>query len=210
LDIRGAGDMLGAEQSGFITDLGYETYQKILEEAVQELKNEEFADLYKDDSNETNKGSLYVLETAVESDMELLFSAYYIPNDSERISIYRELDTLESDREINAFRTKLEDRFGKIPPQGEELIQIVRLKRLAKELGVERIILKMGKMNLQLVSNHDSSYYQSKTFDKVLNFAQKYHVQCRLKEDKNRRSLIIQNIKTVKQAYSILSKIGAV
>jgi transcription-repair coupling factor (superfamily II helicase) len=206
LDIRGAGNMLGAEQSGFIADLGYETYQKILEEAVQELKNEEFADLYKDE-NEVDKGSSYVLETVVESDMELLFPALYIPNDSERISIYRELDSIETEQEIEKFRTKLEDRFGKIPQQGEELIQVVRLKRIAKELGMEKIILKMGKMNIQLVSNYNSPYYQSEAFGKLLNYVQKNYKLCQLKEDKNRRSLIIQNVNSVEKALSILTEI---
>ena len=206
LDIRGAGNMLGAEQSGFIADLGYETYQKILEEAVQELKNEEFADLYKDE-NEIDKGSLYVRETVVESDMELLFPARYIPNDSERISIYRELDSIETEQEIEKFRLRIEDRFGKIPKQGEELIQIVRLKRMAKELGMEKIILKMGKMNIQLVSNPDSPYYQSEAFGKLLNYVQKHHKQCQLKEDKNRRSLIIQNVDNIEKAIEIAETI---
>ena len=208
LDIRGAGNMLGAEQSGFIADLGYETYQKILEEAVQELKNEEFADLYKDE-NEIDKGSSYILETVVESDMELLFPALYIPNDSERISIYRELDSLETEQEINKFRTKLEDRFGKIPQQGEELIQIVRLKHIAKELGMEKIILKIGKMNILLVSNYDSPYYQSEAFGKLLNYVQKNYKLCQLKEEKNRRSLIIQNVNSVEKALHILTEIKA-
>ena len=205
LDIRGAGNMLGAEQSGFIADLGYETYQKILEEAVQELKNEEFADLYKDE-NEVDKGSEYVLETVVESDMELLFPAIYIPNDSERISIYRELDSIETEQEIEKFRSKLEDRFGKIPKQGEELIQIVRLKRLAKELGMEKIILKIGKMNIQLISNYDSPYYQSEAFGKLLSYVQKNYKLCQLKEDKNRSSLIIQNVDSVEKALGILTE----
>ena len=199
--------MLGAEQSGFIADLGYETYQKILEEAVQELKNEEFADLYKDE-NEIDKGSSYVLETVVESDMELLFPARYIPNDSERISIYRELDSMETEQEIEKFRSKLEDRFGKIPKQGEELIQIVRLKRLAKNLGMEKIILKIGKMNIHLVSNHDSPYYQSEAFGKLLDYVQKHYKQCQLKEDKNRRSLVIQNMDSVEKAFNELHKMA--
>ncbi len=209
LDIRGAGNMLGAEQSGFIADLGYETYQKILEEAVQELKNEEFADLYKDE-NEVDKGSSYVLETTVESDMELLFPARYIPNDSERISIYRELDSIESEQEIEKFQAKLEDRFGKIPKQGEELIQIVRLKRLAKELGMEKIILKIGKMNIHLISNYESPYYQSEAFGKLLNYVQKNYKLCQLKEDKNRRSLIIQNVNSVEKAFNTLTEISVI
>ena len=206
LDIRGAGNMLGAEQSGFIADLGYETYQKILTEAVQELKNEEFADLYKDENDE-DKGTSYVYETTIESDMELLFPATYIPNDSERITIYRELDSIESEQEITQFSSRIEDRFGKIPKEGLELIQVVRLKRLAKNLGMEKIILKSGSMHILLVANPDSPYYQSKAFDKLLRYVQIHYKECRLKEDKNRRSIIIQHVNNVNKARQILEEI---
>jgi Transcription-repair coupling factor (superfamily II helicase) len=146
LDIRGAGNMLGAEQSGFIADLGYETYQKILEEAVQELKSEEFAELYSDsEEGKRDSGTDYVRETYIESDLELMFSPTYIPNDSERVSLYRELDNMEEERDIQAFADRLNDRFGKIPPEGRELIRIVRLRRMAKHLGMEKVVLKKGK-----------------------------------------------------------------
>lgn len=206
LDIRGAGNLLGAEQSGFIADLGYETYQKILAEAVQELKNEEFSDLYKNEEN-LDSGENYVNETNIESDLEILFPAAYIPNDSERIMLYRELDAMENDSGIEAFRNKLIDRFGKIPERGEELIRIVGLRNLAKKLGVEKITLKSGKMTLYLVSQKDSPYYQSEAFGKLLQFTQNNYKRTQLKETANRRSLIIDQVGTVEKAVELLKEI---
>lgn len=175
--------MLGAEQSGFIADLGYETYQKILEEAVDELKSEEFADLYADNTEgHRDTGSEYVRETYIESDLELMFPPTYIPNDSERISLYRELDNMEEERDILAFTERLKDRFGKIPKEGKELIRIVRLRRMAKKLGMEKVILKKGQMSLFLVNNPDSPYYQSEAFGKLLGFIQKHPRECNLRE----------------------------
>ncbi|MDR2843277.1 MAG: transcription-repair coupling factor [Candidatus Symbiothrix sp.] len=203
LDIRGAGNMLGAEQSGFIADLGYETYQKILTEAVQELKNEEFSDLYKDE-NQVDTGENYVTETNVESDLELLFPADYIPTDSERILFYRELDAMEDESEIALFRTKLQDRFGEIPSICEELIRIVSLRRKAKKLGIEKIILKNGKMTLYLVQNPDSPYYKSAAFDKLLEFVKNNYRRCQFSEKNNRRLLSIQQIDTVEKAIEVL------
>ena len=133
LDIRGAGNMLGAEQSGFIADLGYETYQKILEEAVDELKADEFAELYASDPQENN-GDRYVRETFVESDLALMFPPTYIPNNSERVGIYRELDSIENEEKLAGFVSSLQDRFGRIPTEGEELIRIVGLRWMARRL----------------------------------------------------------------------------
>ncbi|GHT72869.1 transcription-repair-coupling factor [Bacteroidia bacterium] len=207
LDIRGAGNMLGAEQSGFIADLGYETYQKILTEAVQELKNEEFSDLYKDE-NQVDTGENYVTETNVESDLELLFPASYIPNDSERILLYRELDGMETEEEIEQFRQKLLDRFGQIPQRGEELIKIVRLRRMAKKLGIDKIVLKNGQMNLLLIQNPESPYYQSEAFDKLLEFVKDHYKICSLSEKNNRRAVSIQKVDTVEKAVAILEEIS--
>ena len=208
LDIRGAGNLLGAEQSGFIADLGYETYQKILEEAVQELKSDEFADLYNEETlnKDDNSGETYVQETYVESDLELLFPLEYIPNDSERVSLYRELDKMEEERDIIAFSARLEDRFGKIPKQGKELIRIVRLKRIAKQLGIEKIVLKRGQMSLYLVSNDDSPYYQSKAFDKLLKFIQKNARICNLRDVSGKRSIVIKDVPTVELACMYLEE----
>ena len=207
LDIRGAGNMLGAEQSGFIADLGYETYQKILEEAVDELKSEEFADLYADNTEgHRDTGSEYVRETYIESDLELMFPPTYIPNDSERISLYRELDNMEEERDILAFTERLKDRFGKIPKEGKELIRIVRLRRMAKKLGMEKVILKKGQMSLFLVNNPDSPYYQSEAFGKLLGFIQKHPRECNLREQNGKRSIVIKNVPTVEAACGYLQE----
>ena len=207
LDIRGAGNMLGAEQSGFIADLGYETYQKILEEAVQELKTEEFAGLYNDaEEGKRDSGTDYVRETYIESDLELMFSPTYIPSDSERVSLYRELDSMEEEREIQAFADRLMDRFGKIPPEGRELIRIVRLRRMAKHLGMEKVVLKRGQMSLFLVSNPESPYYQSDAFDRLLHFVQKHPRACNLRDHNGKRSIVIKNVPTVETACAYLEE----
>lgn len=210
LDIRGAGNMLGAEQSGFIADLGYETYQKILSEAVTELKNDEFAELYADEikaGEEKITGEDFVDECTVESDLELLFPNEYIPSSSERMLLYRELDKLELDRDVEAFKERLIDRFGKIPPEGEELIRIVPLRRLAKRLGVEKAVLKGGKMILYFVSNPDSPYYQSAAFGKIIDYMAKYPRVCNLREQNGRRSMIVKDITDVDSAVRILQEI---
>ncbi len=208
LDIRGAGNLLGAEQSGFIADLGYETYQKILSEAVTELKNEEFADLYHEQEDGTKiSGDNFVDDVLIESDMELLFPATYIPNDSERITLYRELDNMEDELQIKSFTERLEDRFGKIPNESKELIRIVRLRRLAKSLGMEKIVMKNRQMNLFLISNVDSPYYQSVAFDKLLAFIQKYPRRCELKEKNNKRWITIKQIENVETACAVLQEI---
>lgn len=209
LDIRGAGNMLGAEQSGFIADLGYETYQKILGEAVQELKTEEFADLYAEElkaGEEKISGQNFVEECTVESDLELLFPNEYIPSSGERMLLYRELDSMNEEREVQAFRERLEDRFGKVPDEGLELIRIVRLRRLAKKLGVEKVFLKAGRMSLFFVSNPDSPYYQSAAFDKVIRYMQKYPRGCKLREQDTKRSMVIANVDRVETAVNILEE----
>jgi len=207
LDIRGAGNMLGAEQSGFIADLGYETYQKILGEAVQELKTDEFAELYAEElkpGDEKISGQYFVDECIVESDMELLFPNEYIPSSSERMLLYRELDNMNDETEVLEFQHRLEDRFGKIPPEGMELMRIVRLRRLAKMLGVEKVFLKADRLSLYFVSNPDSPYYQSAAFDKVLRYMQKFPRVCKLREQNGKRSMIIKDVTRVETAVSIL------
>lgn len=201
LDIRGAGNMLGAEQSGFIADVGYETYQKILEEAVLELQNEEFSDLKQNTPKE------FVSDCFVESDLELLLPESYIENVAERISLYRELDNITTDSELNTFVKRLEDRFGILPKQVEDLILMLRLRWLAKSLGFERFILKNEQMVLYFVGNKDSAYYQSEIFGNVLRFIANNPNCCKLREQNNKRSMLIQNIKTVSMAYQLLSNI---
>lgn len=207
LDIRGAGNLLGAEQSGFIADLGYETYQKILAEAVQELRKEEFSDLFREQQEEkAQREESFVDEVLVESDLELMFPVTYVPNDSERVGIYRELDNLESELEVLDFTKRLEDRFGKIPAQGRELIRIVRLRRVAKALSIEKLVLKNGQMTLFLISDKDSPYYQSKAFDKLLAYIQQYPRRCQLREMGKKRSVVIKDVKTVEEACAVLEE----
>lgn len=207
LDIRGAGNLLGAEQSGFIADLGYETYQKILAEAVQELRREEFSYLYNANQIEGEEEPEFVKDVTVESDLELMFPVMYIPNDAERISIYRELDNMETENDILEFKSRLEDRFGKIPAQGLELIRIVRLRRLAKVIGVEKVILKNGDMTLFLISDKNSPYYQSNAFERLLQYVQANPRQCLLRESGNKRSVVIRNVNTVETAVFILEEL---
>lgn len=211
LDIRGAGNMLGAEQSGFIADLGYETYQKILAEAVKELKEDEFADLYAEElqaaGEEKISGENFVDECQVESDLELLFPNEYIPSSSERMLLYRELDGLELDKDVLAFKSRLEDRFGKVPREGLELLRIVPLRRLAKRIGAEKVFLKAGRMTLFFVSHPDSPYYQSAAFGKVIDYMGKNPRYCNLREQNGKRSMVIKNVETVEMAVSILQEI---
>ncbi len=204
LDIRGAGNLLGSEQSGFITDLGYETYQKILKEAVSELKTEEFSDLYEE---ENNRNDNFVDECIIETDMELLFPASYIENESERILLYQELDNMEREEDIAKFKLKLEDRFGRIPKQGIELIRVVTLRRLAKLLGMEKVTLKQGKMNLYFISDEKSNYFESDTFGKIIEYVQREPKRAALRENRGKRILTIGYIDSVAMGIEILERI---
>lgn len=209
LDIRGAGNMLGAEQSGFVADLGYETYQKILNEAVRELKTDEFADLYAEEikADGTITGEQFVDECQVESDLELLLPADYVTGSSERMLLYRELDGLTLDKEVDAFRERLVDRFGPIPQETQELLRIVPLRRLAARLGAERVFLKGERMTLFFVSNPDSPYYQSQAFGKVIDYMMKYTRRCDLRDQQGKRSMLVKDVPNVETAVSILQEI---
>ena len=208
LDIRGAGNLLGAEQSGFIADLGYETYQKILNQAVTELKNDEFADLYKDEA-EANAltGEYFVDDCALESDIEMYFPDQYVPNDSERMLLYRELDSLKDDDELKRYKLRMIDRFGDIPAVAEELMQVVPLRRYGKRLGCEKIMLKKQRMTLFFVSNPRSAYYQSHTFGLLLDYIAENPRRCNLREANGKRSMIIENVKTVEEGVATLKQI---
>lgn len=201
LDIRGAGNMLGSEQSGFIADVGYETYKKILEEAVVELQNEEFSDI------RSNTVKDFVSDCYVESDLELLFPEYYIENVAERIALYRELDNITTEENLDVFVNKLEDRFGVLPKPVTDLIEMLRLRWIAKSLGFERLILKKGVLILYFVENNNSAYYQSEIFGNVLRFIANNPLRCKLREQNGKRSVLIQNVKTVFSASQILKSI---
>lgn len=205
LDIRGAGNLLGAEQSGFIADLGYETYQRILKEAVTELKNEEFADtLTADDGSGEEE---FVADCTVESDMELLLPPDYVPQESERISLYKELDGIERELDLQKFKMNLEDRFGKIPKETAELLRIPRLRYLARRLGIEKIMLKMGQMYMYFVDDSNQAYYRSPMFGRILNYMQAHPRRCRIREKNGRRSIVISDVPTVEEAVALLQEI---
>ena len=207
LDIRGAGNLLGAEQSGFIADLGYETYQKILQEAVEELKTQEFSELYYGDGR-VSENREYVSDCQFESDLELMLPDDYVPQEAERISLYRELDGLEQEREVAAFCERLRDRFGAIPAVTLDLVQVVNLRRVAKELGFEKVSLKQGKMYLYFVGDEHKAYYQSEIFGRVLNYLQQNPRRCKLRELGGRRSMVVQSVSTVLEAVQILKEMS--
>ena len=210
LDIRGAGNLLGAEQSGFIADLGYETYQKILKEAVRELKTDEFQELYEKKSQETGTqkdASMFVDDCTVESDLDMFFPDSFVPNGSERILLYRELDSMERESDIQRFMERLQDRFGQIPQPALELIRVVTLRRMGRELGVEKIFLKGGRMSMFFVSNLDSPYYDGDVFGRVLAYATDNPMTCRLREEPGKRSMIVTEVPNVETAIAVLGLI---
>ena len=206
LDIRGAGNLLGAEQSGFIADLGYETYQKILAEAVAELKNDEFADLYADELQKTGhlSGELFVDDCTVECDLHAYFPETYVPGATERMMLYRELDGLSTDDQIADFRRRMEDRFGPLPPEGEELLRIVPLRALGRKAGAERLTLKNRRMTLYFVSNPDSAYYRSDTFGHLIDYATGHYHRCRIDESGGRRRMTVGDVPSVELALVTL------
>jgi transcription-repair coupling factor (superfamily II helicase) len=226
LDIRGAGNLLGSEQSGFISDLGYETYQKILNQAMAELRSEdpEFIKAEKSDAKNAQSSIFnlqWVDDCALESDLEMYFPDHYVPSDSERMLLYRELDNLAGNNNYNcqlstlnsqldAYRKRLVDRFGAIPDVAEELIQVVPLRVLGKQLGIEKILLKQQNMYLYFVSNPDSPYFQSEAFGSILNYVSQHPRQCNFREAKGKRSVVITNVPSVASALTICRAIATI
>ena len=210
LDIRGAGNLLGAEQSGFIADLGYEAYQQVLREAMTELKTEEFSDTFTDISSDAEDE--FVADVTIESDLELRLPPEYVPQENERITLYRRLDNMERSEQIEEYRAHLEDRFGKIPEVAEELIKVVPLRMIAKRLGIERIVLKNGKMRLYFVDDDNRAYYNSKAFGRVLSYLQSNPRRCELKDVKTTtnggmtHSMIVSDVRTVSAGLQILTE----
>ena len=203
LDIRGAGNLLGAEQSGFIADIGFETYQRILAEAIMELKENEFRDVFTVPGEE-EKEREYIADCQIDTDFSVLFPESYISNISERIRLYRELDNIAEEADLRDFADKLIDRFGQIPVQTQELMNTVRLRWKAVKLGIEKMIIKNRKMICHFIPDPDSSYYQSATFGKVLQYVQKQPSRIQMKEEHNKLSLIISNVDSILKAISIL------
>ena len=206
LDIRGAGNLLGSEQSGFMEDLGYETYQKILNQAVTELKNDEFQDLYADDIKEGREisGDEFVEDCAVESDLPMFFPDTYVPTSSERMLLYRELDNISDDDSLKAYQQRIVDRFGPVPHEGEELMQVVLVRRLGRKLGCEKIMLRQGVMSMQFVSNQSSPFYHSKTFDRIIKYVMDNPRRCNFKDSKGHRLIKISNVPSVAEAVVVL------
>ena len=206
LDIRGAGNLLGAEQSGFIADLGYETYQKVLREAVVELRTEEFPDI-KDASSEQADGEDYVADCIIESDLELLLPAYYVQQESERIALYQELDSIERPADLKAFEERLVDRFGRIPDAARELLRVPMLRRYARKLGIEKVVMKQGSMFLFFVDDSNKAYYQSPMFGRLLNYLQANPQRVHIRERNGRRSFAVDRVPMVSQAVDMLKGI---
>ena len=205
LDIRGAGNILGAEQSGFITDLGYETYQKILNEALSELRDQEFSQLFADrkDANDN-----YVHDCFIESDMELMLPNWYVESQTERMALYRELDNIQNERALEEYKQRLTDRFGRIPDEAGDLMTMVRLRWLAQRYGVERLILKRGKMHAYLVSNQKSAFYESKEFEELIQYCMTNYKRCALSEKDNKRIVQVSNINSVDDAYNVFNELS--
>ncbi|MGB5359362.1 MAG: transcription-repair coupling factor [Eudoraea sp.] len=209
LEIRGAGDLLGGEQSGFINEIGFETYQKILSEAIEELKENEFKDLYEETEG---KEKIFVKDTQLDSDFELLFPDDYINNTTERLNLYTELNTLKTEEELQKFEAHLIDRFGAYPTQVEDLLNSVRIKWIATGMGLEKVVLKKGILMGYFISDQESSFYQSPEFSNILSYVQQHNKTCRLKEKQTRNGLrlllIFDHIKSVNKALEVLKPLS--
>ena len=205
LEIRGAGDLLGGEQSGFINDIGFDAYQKILQEAVTELKENEFAELYADEAQQ----AVYLTDTQLDSDFELLYPDNYINSITERLNLYNELSNLKNEEELSQYEYRLIDRFGALPPQARDLLNSVRIKWLATQMGIERLVMKQGEMLGYFIADQQSKFYQSGTFQRVLAFVQRNSDKCHLneKETRNGLRLIItfDKITSIDKALRIIS-----
>ncbi|HLA56926.1 MAG TPA: transcription-repair coupling factor [Flavobacterium sp.] len=206
LEIRGAGDLLGGEQSGFINEIGFETYQKIMNEAIEELKENEFKELYHEDGNDDEKE--YVKDIQIDSDFELLFPDDYINSVSERLNLYNELSAIKDEKGLLDYETKLIDRFGALPKPAVALLNSLRIKWIATRIGIEKLVMKQGKMIGYFISDQQSDFYQSNRFTKLLEFVQKHPQLCRMKEKQTpnglRLLLTFENVKSVKKALELM------
>ena len=210
LEIRGAGDLLGGEQSGFINEIGFDTYQKIMNEAIDELKENEFKDLYENEDSGVEKE--YVKELQIDTDFELLFSDEYINNVTERLSLYNELGAVKNEEELVVFQNKLIDRFGPLPPRANALMNSIRIKWIATRVGIEKLVMKKGKMIGYFVSDQNSDFYTSKRFHQVIQFVQKNSTICLMKEKQTpaglRLLLTFENVKTTRRALELMELLG--
>tara|TARA_R110002073_G_scaffold72414_4_gene176928 strand:+ start:63 stop:1271 length:1209 start_codon:yes stop_codon:yes gene_type:complete len=206
LEIRGAGDLLGGEQSGFINEIGFDAYQKILAEAIDELKENEFKELYEELGG---KPKIFVKETQIDSDFELLFPDDYINNITERLNLYTELNQVSNEEALQKFESELVDRFGELPTQAEDLLNSVRIKWIANSIGLEKIVMKKGKMIGYFIADQQSDFYQSSSFTAVLQFVQTHSHIAKLKEKQTRNGLrlllVFENINTIDKAYKAIN-----
>ncbi|HPW98401.1 MAG TPA: transcription-repair coupling factor [Flavobacterium sp.] len=206
LEIRGAGDLLGGEQSGFINDIGFETYQKIMNEAIEELKENEFKDLYEEENTKETK--TFVKELQIDTDFELLFPDDYINSVNERLSLYNELGNCKNEEELTAFENKLIDRFGPLPKEAKALLNSIKIKWIATKIGIEKLVMKQGKMVGYFVSDQQSAYYASRSFTKVLQFVQQHGNICKMKEKETKNGLRLlltfENVKSVNKALEFM------
>ncbi|WP_299223052.1 transcription-repair coupling factor [uncultured Psychroserpens sp.] len=209
LEIRGAGDLLGGEQSGFINDIGFDTYQKILNEAIEELKENEFKELYQDDNVEKD----YVKDITIDTDFELLFPDDYVNNITERLNLYTKLNSIKTEEELQTFETEIVDRFGELPTQVIDLLNSVRIKWIATKIGLEKVIMKQGKLIGYFINDQQSAFYQSNGFTKVLQFVQTHSKTCKMKEKQTRNGLRLlinfDHITSIEKALSVLQPILA-
>ena len=209
LDIRGAGNLLGGEQSGFISDIGFETYHRILDEAMLELRDTEFKDLFSDSEKQNDSNTLdrHITDCNIETDLQVLLPDFYIRNVAERIRLYRELDNIKNEDRLQEFDRQLIDRFGEIPPEASDLLNIVRLRWLANRLGVVKLLLKNKKMVCYFIDNQESSYYQSDAFSQILNYIQFGPKNCKMKEANNKLSLSFENVSGIEKAIELLDRV---
>ncbi|OQA06576.1 MAG: Transcription-repair-coupling factor [Bacteroidetes bacterium ADurb.Bin397] len=202
LDIRGAGNMLGGEQSGFISEIGYEMFHKILDEAIQELKDTDFKDIFKGEEK-----SVFVHDCQIDTDLEILIPSDYITNITERLNIYKEIDDLENETQLATYLKNLKDRFGPVPEEVNELMSAIQLRWKAKELGFEKIILKGGILKGYFVSNPESSFYRSSVFSELIGYIQKNPQRIKMSEKNNKLSISFSGIRTVAQANKIFAEL---
>jgi transcription-repair coupling factor (superfamily II helicase) len=202
MDIRGAGNLLGGEQSGFLAEIGFETYHKILDEAIAELKSTDFKDLFAEELERTRR---YVTDCQIDTDLEMLIPDDYVNSVAERLSLYTQLDNIPDEAGLEPFRQQMQDRFGPLPTQVEELFNGVRLRWLAVSLGFDRILFKQGVLRCYFIENQESAYYSSPLFGQMLRYVQQHPANCQLKENRGRLQLIFSGVRSMHRAFDLLS-----
>ena len=203
LDIRGAGNILGGEQSGFIAEIGYEAYQRILNEALLELRDEEFPELQKE---QTDGPTAFTTDCVIDTDFALLIPDTYVENVSERIRLYRELDNITDESALQRFEVEMRDRFGEIPEQVSGLMEVVRIRQRCIDLGIERLMVKNNRMVIYFISDQDSPFYASPIFGELLKFVQKQIIPCKMSEKNDKLSLIFSDVKDIHKVSKIIGE----